>query len=200
MCGGEAFLLHTVLTSTHSTSSNDPSSSMRQAAVFFITILVIVNMAMAVTPVRPNGIYRLYIGNFVAPQTHRFVTAEPDARQGRVRIRRHSESKYQEWRLRNVGNGQVTLESRGAKRKYLSAGRSGALPGAHLGVTPTKQKWFISQEAGGPFTSYKLTYPCPVFNKTLVVSYSSNSGEPWYVVFANENPKVLQAFKFSRVE
>ncbi|KAG0011009.1 hypothetical protein BGZ82_003202, partial [Podila clonocystis] len=137
-----------------------------------------------------------------APQTHRFLTAEPDARTGSARtFPRDNASKLQVWRLRNRKNGQVTLECKGAHGKYLSPGRSGALPGAYMGVTTTAQKWNITKKAGGPFTSYELAYPRPVFNKTLVVSTDSkNKEEPYYVNFANQGVEgTRQSWKFARV-
>ncbi|KAG0070876.1 hypothetical protein BGZ93_007584 [Podila epicladia] len=173
---------------------------MRQTILALVVLFAIVQAVLA--QLHPNGYYRIYYGNYQAPITHRFITAEPDARTGSVRtFPRDNKSKFQVWRLRNHKNGQVTLESKGARGKYLSPGRSGALPGAYLGVTTTAQKWNIAKKHGGPFTAYELAYPKPVFNKTLVVSYDSkDKEEPYYVNFANQGVEgTLQAWKFARV-
>ncbi|CAO3653195.1 unnamed protein product [Cunninghamella echinulata] len=164
--------------------------------VVFLTIYQVV-----LAQVLANGNYKIYHGNYQVPSTHRLFTAEPDARLGRVRLfPRNDTSEFQVWELKNYKNGQVTLESVGASGKYLSPGRSGALPGAYVGVTPKPQRFKISKKAGGPFTSYQLTYPQSVQNKTLVVSYNSNGEEPHYVNFETLDVEgSLQAWKFARV-
>ncbi|KAF9290613.1 hypothetical protein BGZ74_000489 [Mortierella antarctica] len=174
---------------------------MRQTILALVALLAIVQVVLA-QQVLENGNYRIYYGNYQVPKTHRFVTAEPDARTGRVRtFPRNDKKKLQVWRLKNHKNGQVTLESKGARGKYLSPGRSGALPGAYMGVTTTAQKWKITEMHGGPFTSYELAYPKLVSNKTLVVSMDSkDKEEPYYVNFANQGVEgTRQAWKFARV-
>ncbi|KAF9333664.1 hypothetical protein BG006_003310 [Podila minutissima] len=174
---------------------------MRQTILALVALLAIVQVVLA-QQVLENGNYWIYYGNYQVPKTHRFVTAEPDARAGRVRtFPRNDKSKLQVWRLKNHKNGQVTLESKGARGKYLSPGRSGALPGAYMGVTTTAQKWNVAKVRGGPFTAFELTYPKPVFNKTLVVSMDSeDKEEPYYVNLANEGVDgARMAWKFARV-
>ncbi|KAF9308900.1 hypothetical protein BG003_010442 [Podila horticola] len=173
---------------------------MRQTILALIALLAIVQAVLA--QLHANGDYRIYYGNYQVPKTHRYITAEPDARTGSARtFPRNDASLFQVWRLTNHKNGQVTLESKGAPGKYLSPGRSGALAGANLGVTTTAQKWNIAKKAGGPFTSYELAYPKPVFNKTLVVSLTDKDNEePYYVSFANQGVEdTLQAWKFAGV-
>ncbi|KAG0026465.1 hypothetical protein BGZ81_006331 [Podila clonocystis] len=173
---------------------------MRQTILSLFALLAVVQVVLA--QLLANGHYRIYYGNYQAPQTHRFITAEPDARQGHVRtFPRDNKSKFQIWRLRNHKNGQITLESKGAHGKYLSEGRSGALPGANLGIFTTAQKWNITKKAGGPFTSYELAYPRRVFDKVLVVSINSKySEEPYDVKLANQGKEgTLQSWKFARV-
>ncbi|KAI9307740.1 hypothetical protein BJ944DRAFT_247156 [Cunninghamella echinulata] len=164
--------------------------------VIFLTIYQV-----ALAQVLANGNYRIYHGNYQVPSTHRYFTAEPDARQGRVRLHpKNDASQFQVWQLKNYKNDQVTLESVGASGKYLTPGRSGALPGAYVGVSHKPQRFNISKKAGGPFTSYQLAYPKSVHNNTLVVSYDSNGEEPHYVNFKNLDVEgSLQAWKFVRV-
>ncbi|KAG0196071.1 hypothetical protein BGX28_000171, partial [Mortierella sp. GBA30] len=106
-----------------------------------------------------NGNYRIYYGNYQVPSKHRFWQAAPDARDGNIRIYTRNESPLQVWKLTNQADGQVTLESNGARGKYLSLGRSGANLSAYVGVTTTVQPFNITRVAGGPFTSYELAYP-----------------------------------------
>ncbi|KAG0020519.1 hypothetical protein BGZ81_009300 [Podila clonocystis] len=173
---------------------------MRQTILSLFALLTVVQVVLA--QLLANGDYRIYYGNYQVPRTHRYITAEPDARTGSARtFPRDNASNFQVWRLINDKNGQVTLESKGALGKYLSPGRSGALPGAYMGVTTTAQKWNITKKAGGPFTSYELAYPKPVFDKILVVSTDSkDKEEPYYVNFANQDVEgILKSWKFARV-
>ncbi|KAF9369035.1 hypothetical protein CPC16_004851 [Podila verticillata] len=173
---------------------------MHQTILALAAFLAIVQAVLA--QLHADGDYRIYYGNYQVPRTHRYITAEPDARSGSARVfPRDDASLFQVWRLKNYENGQITLESKGASGKYLSPGRSGALPGAYLGVTTNAQKWNIAKKAGGPFTSYELAYPKSVFNKILVVSTDSkDKEEPYYVNFANQGVEgTLQSWKFSRV-
>ncbi|KAG0336805.1 hypothetical protein BG000_006128 [Podila horticola] len=173
---------------------------MRQTILALITLLAIVQAVLA--QLHANGDYRIYYGNYQVPKTHRYITAEPNASTDSARtFPRDDKSLFQVWRLTNHKKGQVTLESKGAPGKYLSFGRSGALPGAYLGVTTTAQNWNIAKKAGGPFTSYELAYPKPVSNKTLVVSLTNEDREePYYVSFANQGVEgTLQAWKFAGV-
>ncbi|KAG0028160.1 hypothetical protein BGZ82_008569 [Podila clonocystis] len=173
---------------------------MRQTILALFALLAVVQAVLA--QLLANGDYRIYYGNYQVPQTHRYITTEPDASTGTARtFPRDNASKLQVWSLRNYKNGQVTLESKAAHGKYLSPGRSGAHPGAYMGVTTTAQKWSITKKAGGIFTGYELAYPNPVFNKILIVSTDSkDKEEPYYVNFANEGVEgTLQAWTFARV-
>ncbi|KAF9217538.1 hypothetical protein BGZ59_003260 [Podila verticillata] len=173
---------------------------MRQTILALAALLAIVQAVLA--QLLADGNYRIYYGNYQALTTQRYITAEPDASSGRARVfRKDDASLFQVWHLKNYENGQITLESKGARGKYLSPGRSGALPGAYLGVTTNAQKWNITKKAGGPFTSYELAYPKSVSNKKLVVSTDSqDKEEPYYVNFATQGVEgTLQAWKFSFV-
>ncbi|KAF9113571.1 hypothetical protein BGX27_001278 [Mortierella sp. AM989] len=171
---------------------------MRHIAIYVIAILAIFSVAMAGPPLLPNGYYRIYKGAVRPASSHRFFTARPDNRTGSVRLEPRSTSRLQEWRLRNHGNGQISLEVRG-KKKYLSEGRAGALPGAFVGVTEKRQRWNITRIAGGQYTRYVLAFPRQVFNKTLLVSESTDSPVPKYVAFQNEGHNTTQAWKFVRI-
>ncbi|KAF9370297.1 hypothetical protein CPB97_002874 [Podila verticillata] len=173
---------------------------MRQTILALVTLLAIAQAVLA--QLYANGDYRIFYGKIQVPRIQRYITAKPDARSGSARtFPRDDASLFQVWRLKNHKNGQVTLESKGARGKYLSPGRSGALPGAYLGVTTNAQKWNIAEKARGPFTSYELSYPKSVFNKTLVISNdSTDKEEPYYVNFANQGVEgTLQGWKFDRV-
>ncbi|KAF9421653.1 hypothetical protein BGZ94_008776 [Podila epigama] len=168
-----------------------------------VTLAVLAIVQVVLAQVLQNGDYRIYYGNYQVPKTFRFITAEPNASTGSARtFPKDGESLLQIWRLKNHKNGQVTLESKGARGKYLAPGRSGALPGAYLGVTNTAQKWNFAKQAGGPFTRYELAYPKPVFNKTLVVSTdAADKEEPYYVNFGEQGAhETLQAWKFAQVQ
>ncbi|KAF9558868.1 hypothetical protein EC968_006850 [Mortierella alpina] len=175
-------------------------NSMRQAIFLLVAILAIVHTVTAAEPLLPNGWYRIYKGTFHYPPANRYFTGKPDARAGSVSLLPNSSSPMQIWRLRNHSNGQVSLELRGKKKYYLSEGRSGALPGAHIGVTETRQRWNITKVAGGSFTRYTLTFPREVFGKKLVVSTSTGSLDPQRVAFQNEDTEeeVTKAWKFAR--
>ncbi|KAF9280352.1 hypothetical protein BGZ68_007295 [Mortierella alpina] len=171
---------------------------MRHAVILLIAILAIIHAVLA-KPLLPNGYYRIYSGNSHHPPSNRYFTGKPDNRAGSVTLEPNSTSSLQVWRLRNHSSGYVSLELRGGNKKYLSEGRSGALPGAHVGVTEKQQKWKIAKVAGGSFTRYTLTFPRKVFNKTLVVSTSTGSLDPKRVSFQNEDkPEVTKAWKFAR--
>ncbi|KAF9326479.1 hypothetical protein BGZ91_001916 [Linnemannia elongata] len=175
---------------------------MRLVILALITLLAFVQAVLAKIYL-PSGEYRFYYGNFQVPRTHRFATAEPDDRTGKVRtFPLDINSKFQIWKVKHHGNNVVTIESKGCRGKYLSPGRSGALPGAYIGVTTTKQRFKVTRVAGGPFTSYELAYPRKVFHKTLVVSYDyKNKEEPYYLNFVNRGTEgQLDGWKFSRVK
>ncbi|KAF9976861.1 hypothetical protein BGZ75_000146 [Mortierella antarctica] len=172
---------------------------MRHAIIVLIAILAIIHAVMAAAPLLANGYYRIYTGNSHHPPSNRYFTGKTDASLGSVSLEPNSTSPMQVWRLRNHSNGQVSLELRGEEKYYLSEGRSGALPGANVGVTRKQQRWNIEKFAGGSFTRYTLKYPRQVFNKTLVVSTSTGSVDPKRVAFQNEdNPDVTKAWKFAR--
>ncbi|KAF9953191.1 hypothetical protein BGZ72_005616 [Mortierella alpina] len=175
---------------------------MRQAIILLIAILAIIHAVMAAEPLLPSGKYHIYSGSSHQPSSRRYFTGKPDARAGSVTLEPVSKSKKQVWRLRNHSSGRVSLELLELKgeKKYLSEGRSGALPGAHVGVTEKQQKWNIVRVAGGPFTRYTLSHPRQVFNKTLVVSTSTGSLDPKRVSFQNEDkPEVTKAWKFVKI-
>ncbi|KAF9353398.1 hypothetical protein BGX34_011590 [Mortierella sp. NVP85] len=174
---------------------------MHQAILTLVILLLIIQTVLAV--VLKNGDYRIYYGNYQAPITHRFFTAEPNKRDGGVRTYPREDSDFQIWRLRNKRGGKVTLESKGARGKYLGLRRSGPLPGATLGVNNTPVEFRIAKKHGGPFTAYELAYPQKVDGKTLVVSLdtSEDREEPYYVNFAIRGTEgVFGAFKMSRVD
>ncbi|KAG0041405.1 hypothetical protein BGZ83_001857 [Gryganskiella cystojenkinii] len=173
---------------------------MHQSIIALVVFLSLVQAVIA--ELLADGDYRIYYGNYQAPQTHRYITAEPDASGGKARtFRKDDASLFQVWTLKNYGNGQVTLQSKGARDKYLAPGLLGARPGTDLGVTTTAQKWNIARKAGGPFTSYELAYPKLVSDKTLVVSIDDeDTEEPYYVNFATQGVEgTLQAWKFGSV-
>ncbi|KAK3817467.1 MAG: hypothetical protein J3Q66DRAFT_339985 [Benniella sp.] len=173
---------------------------MRQAILTLVTLLLIVQTVLAV--VLENGDYRIYYGNYQVPKTHRYFTAKPDARDGSVQTYPKEDSKYQIWRLRNKSKDQVTLESKGARGKYLGLRRSGANPGAYLGVVKNPVRFNIARKAGGPFTSYELAYPKKVNGETLVVSIDNDEGkeEPYYVNFEVQGAEgTFGSFKMARV-
>ncbi|ORZ17508.1 hypothetical protein BCR41DRAFT_352613 [Lobosporangium transversale] len=178
---------------------------MHQVAVLLIAILAIISVAIA-EPLLPNGYYRIFKGNQHVPSRNRYFTAYPDARTGSVRIEPKDEAKLQVWQLRNHSKGQVSLQiydKNADKRKYLSEGRSGALPGASLGVTEKPQRWFITRIAGGPFTRHVLAHPRKVNNQTLVVSESNSNEEEGkinWVSFRYEGQEgYIKGWKFARV-
>ncbi|CAO3568805.1 unnamed protein product [Mortierella alpina] len=172
--------------------------SMRHAVTLLLAILAIIHAVMAAAPLLPDGEYRIYNGNSHYPPSNRYFTGKPDKRSGSVSLEPNSTSQLQVWRLRNYSSGRVSLELVGAKeRRYLSEGRSGAHPGAYVGVTEEQQKWNIAKVAGGSFTRYTLSYPKKVYKKTLVVSTSTDSVQR--VAFQNEDtPDVTKAWKFAR--
>jgi len=171
---------------------------MHQTILTLVILLLIAQTTLAY--VLRNGDYRIYYGNYQAPITHRFFTAKPNSRDGNVQMYPREDSNYQIWRLRNKGNGKVTLESKGARGKYLGLGRSDARPGSYLGVVHKPVKFRITRKFGGPFTAYELAYPKKVDGDTLVVSLDNGEGreEPYFVNFAIQGT-VLGAFKMSRV-
>ncbi|KAF9353397.1 hypothetical protein BGX34_011589 [Mortierella sp. NVP85] len=174
---------------------------MHQTILTLVILLLIIQTALAV--VLKNGDYRIYYGNYQAPITHRFFTAKPNKRDGSVQTYPKEDSDFQIWRLRNKRGGKVTLESKGARGKYLGLRRSGAHPGAYLGVVRTPVKFRIARKFGGPFTAYELAYPKKVDGETLVVSLDDGDGkeEPYYVNFAIQGTEgVFGAFKMSRVD
>ncbi|KAF9897770.1 hypothetical protein BX616_005008 [Lobosporangium transversale] len=181
-------------------------NSMHQVTVLLIAILAIISVAIA-EPLLPNGYYRIFKGIQHVPSQNRYFTAYPNARAGSVRTEPKDEAKLQVWRLRNHSKGQVSLQiydKNADKRKYLSEGRSGALPGASLGVTEKAQRWFITKIAGGPFTRYILTHPRKFRNQTLIVSESYPYGEDddkinWVAFRYQGQSNHTQAWKFARV-
>ena len=175
---------------------------MRLVILALVTLLALVQAVLAEIYL-PSGEYRFYYGNYQAPRTHRLATAEPNARAGRVRtLPLNRRSRFQIWKVKHHGNNVVTIECKGCRGKYLSPGRSGALPGAYVGVTTTKQRFKVTRILGGPFTSYELAYPRKVFGKTLVVSYDyKGKEEPYYLNFVNRGTRgQLGGWKFSRVK
>ncbi|KAF9583197.1 hypothetical protein BGW38_010037, partial [Lunasporangiospora selenospora] len=106
---------------------------MRQAIIFLIAVLAILNAVMAADPLFKDGKYRIFAGNQHVPSMNRYFTGKKDARAGSVTLQPNSTSTKQVWRLRNKSNRRITLESIGNKGYYLSEGRSGALPGAYIG-------------------------------------------------------------------
>ncbi len=171
---------------------------MRHAAVLLIVVLATIHAVMAAARLLPNGLYRIYNGNSHHPPSNRYFTGKTDASSGSVILQPTSTSSSQIWRLRNHSNGQVSLELLGKKKHYLSEGKSGINPGAHMGVTKRQRRWDIVKVAGGSFTRYTLSYT-KEDNKTLVVSTSTGSLEPKRVAFQYEdNPDVTKAWKFAR--
>ncbi|KAK3817471.1 MAG: hypothetical protein J3Q66DRAFT_340005 [Benniella sp.] len=164
-----------------------------------VTLLAIVQATFA--QIFADGDYRIFYGKATVPRTHRFFTAKPDAREGSVQIYPREESKSQVWRLRNKKNGQITLESKAARGKYLGLRRSGANPGAYLGVVPTPVKFVITEIPAGQFTRYELAYPKKVNGKTLVVSMDSkDKEEPYYVNLQVQGTEgIMDGWKFARV-
>ncbi|ORZ17513.1 hypothetical protein BCR41DRAFT_352618, partial [Lobosporangium transversale] len=176
---------------------------MHQVAVLLIAILAIISVAIA-EPLLQDGYYRIYKGTFHVPARNRYFTAYPDARTGSVRLELKDEGKLQVWRLRNHSKGRVSLEvydKDADERKYLSEGRSGALPGAHLGVTEERQRWFITKVGVSSYTRYMLTHPRKFDNQTLVVSESgSDEDKINFVSFRYEGQEgYTQAWKFAKV-
>ena len=173
---------------------------MHQTILTLVILLLIAQTALGY--VLKNGDYRIYYGYYQVPKTHRFFTAVPNKRDGSVQTYPNKDSNYQIWRLRNKSHGQVTLESKGARGKYLGPRRSGAHPGAYLGVVPTPTRFHIAKKHGGPFTAYELAYPKKVDGETLVVSLDDGEGkeEPYFVNFAIQGTEgVFGSFKMSRV-
>ncbi|KAF9897357.1 hypothetical protein BX616_005742, partial [Lobosporangium transversale] len=179
---------------------------MHQATVLLVAILAAISVAIA-EPLLPNGYYRIFKGYYRLPARNRYFTAYPDARSGSVKIELNNEDKLQVWRLRNHSKDQVSLEvydEDADESKYLSEGRSGALPSASLGVTKTRQKWFISRVGRGRYIRYKLTHPRKFRNQTLVVSESNtfeeNDDKMNWVSFKYESQtNYTLAWRFARV-
>ncbi|ORZ17516.1 hypothetical protein BCR41DRAFT_421740 [Lobosporangium transversale] len=179
---------------------------MHQAVALLVAIFAIISVVIA-EPLLPNGYYRIYKGNHRVPSKNRYFTAYPDDRTGSVKIELKTEDELQVWRLRNHDNGKVSLEvydEDADESKYLSEGRSGALPGAHLGVTEKRQKWFITKVGRSYYTRYMLTHPRKFHNQTLVVSESNSYEEdvtkPNWVSFRCEGQtNYTLAWKFARV-
>ncbi|KAF9345709.1 hypothetical protein BGX34_004537, partial [Mortierella sp. NVP85] len=176
-------------------------AAMRQAILTLVTLLLIAQTVLA--QLLENGDYRIYYGNYQVPKTHRYFTAKYDLGGGSVQTYpKNSTSNNQIWRLRNKSKGQVTLESKGNRGKYLGLRRSGANPGAYLGVVPNPVRFNIARKAGGPFTSYELAYPKKVNGETLVVSIDNGEGkeEPYYVNFEVQGAEgTFGSFKMARV-
>ncbi|KAF9356179.1 hypothetical protein BGX34_010069 [Mortierella sp. NVP85] len=172
---------------------------MRQAILTLVTLLVVAHTALA--QIFADGDYRIYYGKATVPQTHRFITAEPDSHEGSVRTFPRQNSNLQVWTLKNNAYGQVTLESKGASGKYLGLRRAGANPGAYLGVVPSSVNYTITKKAGGSLTSYELAYPFPVRNQILIVSIDDkNKSEPYYVNFGVQGTEgILGGWKFTSV-
>jgi len=165
-----------------------------------VTLLVIVQAAFA--QLFADGDYRIWYGKATVPQTHRYFTAKPNKGEGSVQIHPRQESKSQVWRLRNKKNGQITLESKAARGKYLGLRRAAAKPGAYLGVVPTPVKFIITKKPAGQFTSYELAYPKKVKGKTLIVSMDSKDDkeEPYYVNLDVQGTEgIMGGWKFARV-
>ncbi|KAF9421495.1 hypothetical protein BGZ76_003967 [Entomortierella beljakovae] len=174
---------------------------MRQAIVFLIAVLAIINAVLAGPPLLPNGIYRIYTGNSHVPDSNRYFTGKADASTGSVVLLPNSKAQTdQRWRLRNHGK-RVSLEFVGKRHTYLSLTRSGANPGAYVGVTTTRLKFGITKFAGGQFTRYVLSYPELVNNKTLVLGATTDNVDPKRIAFQNKKDPVdaSQAWKFARV-
>ncbi|KAK3817465.1 MAG: hypothetical protein J3Q66DRAFT_339970, partial [Benniella sp.] len=157
-------------------------AAMRQAILTLVTLLLIAQTVLA--QLLENGDYRIYYGNFRLPSTSRYFTAKYDLGGGSVlTYPKNITSNDQIWRLSNVNQGQVTLESKGNLGNYLGLRRSGANPGAYLGVVPTPVSFNISRQGGGSSTTYELAYPEKVNGETLIVSIDDGAGkvEPFYV-------------------
>ncbi|KAK3817473.1 MAG: hypothetical protein J3Q66DRAFT_388051 [Benniella sp.] len=173
---------------------------MHQAILTLVILLLIAQTVLA--QLLKDGDYRIYYGNYQAPITHRFFTAKPNKGDGYVKTYPREDSDYQIWRLRNKSNGKVTLESKGARGKYLGLRHSGAHPGNYLGVVHKPVRFRITRKFGGPFTAYEFAYPKKVDGETLVVSHDDSDGkeEPYFVNFAIQGTQgVLGAYKMSRV-
>ncbi|KAK3817470.1 MAG: hypothetical protein J3Q66DRAFT_339998 [Benniella sp.] len=158
---------------------------MRQAILTLVTLLLIAQTVLA--QLLENGDYRIYYGIRQVPSTSRYFTAKYDLGGGSVlTYPRNSTSNDQIWRLRNKSKGQVTLESKGNLGNYLGLRRSGANPGAYLGVVTIPVRFNIAKKGGGSSTTYELAYPKKVNGETLVVSIDNGEGkeEPYYVNFA----------------
>ncbi|KAK3817460.1 MAG: hypothetical protein J3Q66DRAFT_339947 [Benniella sp.] len=164
-----------------------------------VTLLAIVQATFA--QIFADGDYRIWNGKVTVPQTHRFFTAKPNKGEGSVEFRPRQESKSQVWRLRNKKNGQITLESKAAPGKYLGLRRSGANPGAYLGVVPTPVKFVITKIPAGQFTSNQLAYPKKVKGKTLIVSVDDKDDKkPYYVNLEVKGTEgIIGGWKFARV-
>ncbi|KAF9898464.1 hypothetical protein BX616_003996 [Lobosporangium transversale] len=179
---------------------------MHQAVALLVAIFAIISVVIA-EPLLPNGYYRIYKGNHRVPSKHRYFTAYPDDRTGSVKIELKNEDELQVWRLRNHDNGKVSLEvydEDADESKYLSEGRFGALPGAYLGVTEKRQKWFITRVGRGAYTRYALTHPRKFNNQTLIVSesntYDDDINKPNRVSFRYEGQEgYTHAWMFWRV-
>ncbi|KAF9347526.1 hypothetical protein BGX34_003077 [Mortierella sp. NVP85] len=174
---------------------------MHQTILTLVIFLLIIQTALAV--VLEDGDYRIYYGTFHFPKNNRYFTAVPNKRDGSVQTLPKEDFDFQIWRLRNKSGGKVTLESKGARGKYLGLRRSGAHPGAYLGVVPTPIKFRIARKHGGPFKAYELAYPKKVDGETLVVSIDDGEGkeEPYFVNFAIQGTEgVFGSFKMSRVD
>ncbi|ORZ17527.1 hypothetical protein BCR41DRAFT_421745 [Lobosporangium transversale] len=166
---------------------------MHQVTVLLIAILAIISVAIA-EPLLPDGYYRICKGKHRLPRTYRYFTAYPNANVGSVRLEPRDEAKLQVWRLRNHGKGRVSLEvydKNADKRKFLSEGRPGILPGAHLGVIEKRRKWFFTSVGENIWTRYILTHPIKYYNQTLVASEGNSRDEdinkPNWVTFRGED-------------
>ncbi|KAK3817459.1 MAG: hypothetical protein J3Q66DRAFT_430907 [Benniella sp.] len=165
---------------------------MRQAILTLVTLLVVV-VHTALAQIFTDGDYRIYYGKTNVPRSHRFITAEPvHLHEGTVRtFPRNNSDLRQVWTLKNNAYGQVTLESKAAPGKYLGLRRSGANPGAYLGVVPHAVSYNITKKTGGSHTFYELAYPDPVRNQILIVSIANKhkQREPYYVNFGVQGTK-----------
>ncbi|KAK3817474.1 MAG: hypothetical protein J3Q66DRAFT_369317 [Benniella sp.] len=173
---------------------------MHQVILTLVILLLIAQTVLAV--VLEDGDYRIYYGNYQVPKTHRFFTAVPNKRDGSVQTLPREDFDFQIWRLRNKSGGKITLESKGARGKYLGLRRSGAKPGNYLGVVPTPIRFRITRKHGGPFKAYELAYPKKVDGKTLVVSLDDGEGkeEPYFANFAIQGTEgVFGSFKMRKV-
>ncbi|KAG0248249.1 hypothetical protein DFQ27_001052 [Actinomortierella ambigua] len=177
---------------------------MHKAILSLLLLFVIVQTILAAGDHGlTSGTYKIWRGSYNAPpRTHQYFTAKPDNRDGVVVLAGPTNKKDQLWKVKVRSNGQITVESKAAKGKYLSTGREGNNNHALVRLG-SSQRFDVTRKAGGPFTSFELAHPRKTSAGHITVVSGSKSNDPQgneYIAYINQNTEgYSQSFKFSKV-